>query len=147
MADANHIGFTGSRLGMTLEQRIIFTKILARCRSKTKENWLHHGLCVGSDKEAHETGILLGFKIHGHPPLDETYMVSVPCNKLDSPFSFSGRNQRIAVATRIMIATPRTGSVGTYNAIAHAERLKKPRIIIHAAGVVDYYDCKAEDFV
>lgn len=150
MAEIDHVGFTGSRRGMVDYQKHVVQLILAKRKLKFAVSCFHHGICVGSDEQSHKIALELGYKIYGHPPLDDTRQAIIPLSEffdVACPFSFSGRNQRIAIASRIMIATPRQGSVGTFNALAHAERLRLPRIIIHENGITDFVDCNKKDML
>lgn len=134
-----HIGFSGSREGMSTAQFALVRTRLAIC--PITDVWLHHGLCRGADADAHDIARRLGFKIYGHPALDRSYEVGglrETCDKLDAPYSYHGRNHRIVLECELLIATPKnnSGTGGTWWTINCARRIGKPRIIIHRDGSV-----------
>lgn len=150
MAEIDHVGFTGSRLGMTPWQRKMFKLVLISRIANYGVGIFHHGLCIGSDAEAHEDAFKARYQIFGHPPIKEDRVYPFNMNEftwIDRPFSFGGRNQRIIIACKVLIATPRAGSVGTFNAISHAELIRKPRIIIRENEYIDFLDCQEKDFI
>ena len=137
LEDVFHVGFTGTRRGMSLEQKTVVGNILCRIRDQNKTQTLHHGCCVGADVEAHMIAYDMGFKIHLHPPLDTSYecddlKILSQAFEVDPPYSYSGRNQRIVLRSNLVIATPLSlnGKGGTWNCLGHADDINKPRIII-----------------
>lgn len=138
--EVDHVGFSGSRLGMS-EKQLEWVEHLLRLRITEHEvGWFHHGGCIGSDTQAHWIAQRLGYKICLHPPLDDKFQepgLAAFCDSVEEKFSYNGRNQRIVLATKYLIATPhnlvnRRG--GTWNAIEHAERIRRPRVIIYRNG-------------
>lgn len=131
------IGFSGTREGMNDFQKAQVKSWLVEfmLRSQVHDNvWLHHGGCVGADLEAHHIAKRIGYYLYLHPPLNTFAQAILPtdCDKSDDPFSFSGRNQRIVVASDVLIAAPkRSSGGGTWNTIQHAINAKKPHIIIY----------------
>lgn len=134
LVEVDHVGFTGSRRGMTTYQLDMLGKFLERRRSLKGVGWFHHGICVGADHQAHKIAKALGYNIHGHPPVNQALVFehdpNTDFNKYESTFSYSGRNQRIILASKIIFAAPRKDSVGTFNAIDHAAAIKRPRVIV-----------------
>ena len=131
-----HIGFSGSRRGMNEYQTGALANFLSMYRKQeASEHWFHQGICIGSDEWATVIALKLGFKIHGHPPIKKDYVSQRAlemCDKLDPEYSYSGRNQRIVLASQTLLATPLTDTEigGTWNAIGHAVRQQKHRVII-----------------
>jgi len=58
------VGFTGTRAGMTSEQRTTVNRLLR----ELAPIWAHHGDCIGSDDQFHDLAKLAGAKIMLHPP-------------------------------------------------------------------------------
>lgn len=61
-----HLGFTGTRLGMTDPQRTTVRRYLSALHGQGF-TWLHHGDCVGADEEAHAIWTGLAGMVHVHP--------------------------------------------------------------------------------
>jgi len=116
-----HIGFTGTRKGMTGEQKMTLCKLLGGIQ---KPAWFHHGLCVGSDEEAHCLAWDMDFQIEGHPPADQKLMAKwlTGFAKLNPALPYMARNRAIVTASNKMIATPaewgNPGRGGTWATIA-----------------------------
>lgn len=135
--DIDHIGFSGTRLGMSERQSISVLRLLTNRRIMVRENWFHHGNCRGADAQACEMARKLGFKIYRHPALDKTYDASCPYDETDPEYSYHGRNQRIVARTCGLIAAPHrseSSGGGTWWTINCARRMKKPRIIVFRDG-------------
>ena len=64
-----HIGFTGTRMGMTILQRAEFIDVMFRYINVYSEENItfHHGSCIGADAEAHKFALKLCIPIHVHP--------------------------------------------------------------------------------
>lgn len=147
----DHIGFSGSRLGMSAAQsKFVYDFLRQNYVDHYKEDpWFHHGLCIGSDQQAHTIAKGLGYKIHGHPPLDQKFTFQdfglLDFAVMDSAYSYHGRNQRINLASRILIATPyykHQTHGGTWYTINHARMIRKPHIVFHRDGEIqqEMYD-------
>ena len=127
------IGFTGTRHGMSDEQKIEFKKIV---KSKECEEF-HHGMCVGSDEQAHAIIKDLKIKIVGHPPSFKKFMTDCLCDVTMKPFVYLERNKNIVNSSDIMIATPDTKEKirsGTWSTIRYARKQGKRIYIIHKNG-------------
>lgn len=135
MTKVLHVGFSGTREGMNEFQKKHLAHWLREFMLKSKlheDLWLHHGDCVGADVEAHITAREYGYYIYKHPPIDGKLSANMPSDREDPPYSYSGRNQRIVLATHVLIATPKKDSGGgTWNTIQHAINNNRPRVIIH----------------
>lgn len=131
------IGFSGTREGMNDFQKEHVKHWLIDFMLKTGMDdsvWFHHGGCVGADLEAHHIARESGYHLYLHPPVNTFAQAILPtdCDKSDDPFSFSGRNQRIVLATDVLIAAPKKSSGGgTWNTIQHAINARKPHIIVY----------------
>lgn len=130
------VGFIGTRHGMNDVQKKEFKKLIM---AKEFEEF-HHGMCEGSDEQAHHLVEDKGkIDIVGHPPVATQTYAPVVCHSMMEPDSFSKRNHYIVDATDILVATPdskeRAGS-GTWKTIRYARKKCKRIYIIHSSGRV-----------
>ena len=133
------IGFTGTRHGMTKEQKTAVESFL-------KENVfheLHHGDCIGSDKDAHD--IVDNYrkkegkpiKIVGHPPKYGKYRARCQCDLMLPADDYLTRNHHIVDASDILIATPDTRErlhSGTWSTVRYARKKDKKIYIFDKHG-------------
>lgn len=102
--------------------------------------WLHHGLCVGVDYEAHLIARELGGKIHGYPPKDQYHMAPLlaDCDILEKPEPFLVRDEKIVYNCEQLIAIPRRYSQelrsGTWATVRRAWKIGRPVMIIWPDG-------------
>lgn len=108
-----HLGFTGTRHGLTDEQRLrvlLLVHDLAYGHALTA----HHGLCVGADAEFHDmvravAHAVPAYAIIGHPGPDwpsGKLCAAVECDQLLAPLPHMKRNSAIVAASHVMIAAP-----------------------------------------
>ncbi len=129
------IGFTGTRHGMNDVQQKEFENII---KSKEFEEF-HHGMCVGSDKQAHDIVHNEKVKIVGHPPSFKKFMADCPCDITKKPHDYLKRNKNIVDDTDILVATPDCKEKvrsGTWSTVRYARIQKKKIYIIHKNGRV-----------
>lgn len=132
-----HLGFTGTRDGMTAHQKLtLLSKLSAlKARHEGKVN-LHHGDCVGADAEAHEIAVSLALDVTVHPPINEKLRAF--CSGLGvvilPPKNYLARDKDIVDATESMIATPKTiieqDRSGTWITVRYARKASKSVIVI-----------------
>jgi hypothetical protein len=104
------ISFTGSRFGMTPQQKDAITRLEV---FTTKVSEAHHGDCLGSDADFHhyirETDPAIRIIIHpGFPanhPDDTTLRAFCEGDHTSAPKSFFARNRDIVAETDMLIAT------------------------------------------
>lgn len=136
------VGFTGSRLGTTADQRRVLMSELHRLGATE----LHHGDCQGADKHAHVIGRQLGLHIVGHPPKGNGLRAFTQCDEWREPAEFMVRNRTIVVVTQMLIATPdgpeRLRS-GTWATVRHARRMQRPWIVISPLGEIRTWESAA----
>jgi len=131
-----HIGFTGTRHGMTPAQADALAARLAPYA--VADAWaFHHGDCQGADAEAHEIAWMLGAIVHVHPPDNGTwraYCAGPSRVRRAAPLPYLQRNQAIVDACDVLIAAPRHAQKerrsGTWATIRAAQKLGKPVIIL-----------------
>ena len=91
MSGLIRIGFTGTRNGMSLEQkhnvRVLMLTILHDYGSAERQ--AHHGDCVGADAEFHEIAESLGFFTVGHPPSNPSLRAFCKVNYAHPPLPYT----------------------------------------------------------
>lgn len=132
------IGFTGTRDGMTSQQkRGVF--MLMQELGMTE---FHHGDCEGADDEAADLAKELSDSIHivAHPPSNSSKRAyNQSSNEILPVRGYLARNDDIVAATERMIAAPkgsdRQGG-GTWYTIRHAIQSNKPVYVVWPNGKV-----------
>jgi hypothetical protein len=137
------IGFTGSRNGMTPQQKDVITR-LEIFTIKVFE--AHHGDCLGSDAEFHQLIRQIEPAIHiiihpGFPanhPDDTSLRAFCDGDHTSAPKSFFARNRDIVDETDMLISTPATKEEtgGTWYTINYSRKQKKHRVIVYPDGAI-----------
>ena len=98
------VGFTGTRQGMTQEQKTAVRDLLLQLRPTT----VHHGDCIGADQEFHDLVryYLTGTIIEAHPMEPATYRAYCKADVIHPAAAPLARNQVIVKQSDTMIATP-----------------------------------------
>jgi hypothetical protein len=132
------VGFTGTRSGMTFDQKMSLADLLGSMRIKE----FHHGDCVGADAEAHDMiddGLDIYIVIH--PPLNPSKRAHKKGNWYHEPLPYLVRNKNIVNDTDILIACP--GEIakqlmvsGTWSTVRYARTLGRPIKIVFPDGSV-----------
>jgi hypothetical protein len=140
------LGFTGTQIGMTDEQRRSFIMWV-----KTHPpSEFHHGCCLGADEEAWECvsswadlGIENRPVIVAHPPKNRSFMSVSALDLSDEkrkPDEYLVRNANIVNACDVLAACPKgpeeTRS-GTWSTVRRARRARKPVVIFWPDGRVE----------
>jgi len=102
-----HIGFTGTRLGMTDEQKEVISDALEYALEITS---VHHGICVGADEQFHSIALELGIPIIGHPPEEVVYLAKIPDEEFEhlfQPKRYLARNREMVDNCDVVYATPK----------------------------------------
>ena len=130
------IGFTGTRYGMTLKQKVNYVNKLKELNCEE----LHHGMCYGADNQAHCMAILNNIpKIVMHPATISKKYKPYYHNSLTEIVELSEkqpleRNHDIVDATDILLATPKTKEEvlrsGTWATIRYARKKGKAVVIL-----------------
>lgn len=145
MMMVNSVGFTGTRLGMSVRQRQSIEILLWLLQPKE----VHHGDCVGADEQFHRIAQQRKLRIIIHPPDNEKLQAKCMFES-DDKTSFRmaskpyvDRNIDIIKTTDIMLAAPSGEEVqrsGTWLTIRHAKGLKKHVIIVYPEGNLEHRD-------
>jgi hypothetical protein len=143
------IGFTGTRKGMTEEQKEVFKELIF-FELPDEPTEFHHGDCIGADAEAHrifDDAMESTCCIVTHPPLEDKYAAN--CNEQDNYLEvrvwieqgYHKRNDDIITECSEIIACPaenremQRGS-GTWSVIRKTRKAGKKLTIIYPDGTV-----------
>jgi len=134
------IGFTGTKNGMTPQQRASFLNMLDVIDE------FHHGDCIGADEEASilAAGINIE-KIVTHPPENPKARAYFPLRKYHfdtclEPKPYLVRNHAIVDACELLLAAPSGRTMvlrsGTWATVRYAIKVGKPYTILYPDGTV-----------
>jgi hypothetical protein len=105
-----HLGFTGSRRGMSDPQLRAVSRLLTDLADIHRVPIIaHHGCCVGADEDFHALARERGWRVIGHPGPDwpdGPLCAYAICGETVNPAPYPVRNQAIVDAASVMIATP-----------------------------------------
>lgn len=150
MTAAFHIGFTGTRHGMTPAQIERVCGVVDYLYST--RGWLigHHGDCVGADAEFHALMHVRAHRLAIHPGPIGAMSAGCVGDERHEPKSHLRRNADIVAAVSFMIAAPPTEEPqdrgGTWWTIKHAHKKRQPMVIVLPSGKATWSD-GAEQFV
>lgn len=142
MNDIKHIGFTGTRNGMTKAQHDRVMTELDRLTGGSDQVVGHHGDCVGADAQFHAMLRLHWGRavIVGHIPTNQSDRAFCTFDETRDPLPYMKRNQRIVDAADVIIATPPTMEPqdrgGTWRTVGLARKAKKPIVVVLPDGSV-----------
>lgn len=123
------VGFTGTRKGMTPQQKDTLRTLLL------PSDEFHHGDCIGADAEAHAIAREVGCSpIVIHPTYLERWRAYCSGDLVMEPQSPLTRNHIIVYLTDLLIAAPATKKEilrsGTWATIRYARKGKKAVVIL-----------------
>ena len=103
-----NIGFTGTQEGMTMGQSFTLERLLKAVLSHEEVTEVHHGDCIGADKEFHDLAVIYGLKdkIVIHPPKNSRARAFCESEQVREPKDYMVRNQNIVDESEIIFATP-----------------------------------------
>lgn len=139
-----NIGITGTRLGLTekaKEQMLLYLQ-----QNNHKINKIHHGDCVGVDKEIHEIieNKYNYINIYIHPPSNNKFRAYCQSNFIKKEYGYIKRNHNIVNESDILIAFPPTQKEilrsGTWSTIRYAIENNKSTYIIYPNGEIQKYN-------
>lgn len=141
------IGFTGTRHGMSAEQKEVLIAMLIpeAVEPSAERHQLHHGDCIGADYEAAGIAYYNGFRVICHPPIDTTHRAYFGINAEDrKPKTHFARNRDIVDETDLLIACPqymdpitKATKGGTAYTVNYARKCGKPVWIVRPDGSVE----------
>lgn len=140
-----HVGFTGTRNGMTDAQKDAFANLLVNLNGPDfcRDAEFHHGDCIGADDQAatiaHEGGL---FSVVCHPPADESHRAFNPYATFTlEPKTHFARNRDIVNETDVLIVCPlqaeRQTRGGTWYTYDYAIKRKKKVTVIFPDGTTE----------
>lgn len=126
------IGFTGTRYGMTPNQKKKVYEILLQHKRQGAK--FHHGDCRGADVQAAQIAHVLRYRTIAHPgPTDSVNFVS---DETCDEKPFLERNRDIVDFTQLLIAAPRTAQEelrsGTWATVRYARKTGKKVIVVQS---------------
>lgn len=127
------VAVTGSRLGATPRQRVALSTLL-RLWAATA---LVHGDCVGVDAEADATAARLGIARWAYPsnlPAKRAHCSRRGAVDFADPMPPLARNTLIVERGDALIALPRPGARGTWDAVRKARAIGRPVVVIGEDG-------------
>jgi hypothetical protein len=140
------VGFTGTRDGMTDEQRRAF---IAWMKDHSPVE-MHNGCCVGADEDAADVAMSapdLGFtrpRLVAHPPTNRSRVcesVLMFADETRPDADYLARNQAIVDACDVLLACPKGSEKrrsGTWATVRYARRVSKPVILFLPDGTVSF---------
>lgn len=144
MTVVKHVGFTGTRQGMTAAQRETLEREFRSLDfANALEWWFHHGDCKGSDEEADAMARAFGAGIILHPPVNSSKRAFVGIRMgRDAAMPtrpYLRRNMDIVRASDRLFATPAGPEKmrsGTWSTIRLARNLDKDHVVIMPDGSI-----------
>lgn len=127
-----HIGFTGTRKGLTNVQKLHLVDLVALGNADI----FHHGDCIGADADFHDIirKINPQARIIIHPPIINSLRAFKKGDEILSMKSYIERNHDIVNTTEYLIACPTTKHniwrSGTWATIRYAKKLGKKVVIL-----------------
>lgn len=132
------IGFTGTRVGMTLQQIHSVDVLLFRMTLETPDSWAHHGDCLGADAGFHRIARLNGLKVHGHPPDNPSNRAWCDFDSQEEEKPYLIRNKDIVDFSDSLIACPQGFEEelrsGTWSTIRYARQVGRQGVIVWPDG-------------
>lgn len=132
------LGFTGTRKGVTLEQRKAVAELIASLKPKE----FHHGDCVGSDEEVHALirEHAVDCKVVIHPPLIDAARAYCEGDEVRPSKAYLSRNRDIVNATDALAATPgepyEVLRSGTWSTVRFAAKVgKRVHLVLPGGGI------------
>ena len=133
----NAIGFSGTKKGMTPDQKCCLARELQRL-AKAGATEFHHGDCVGADDEAHDLAVAAGMEVITPPPINTSGRAWRQADRTHKPMKYLARNHVIAETTDRLIACPfqyqEILRSGTWATVRYARKAGRSVLIIWPDG-------------
>ncbi len=134
------VGFTGTAEGLTPGQDHRLFLVLIYYYQIRSHKVFRHGDCIGSDDQAATWASHIGYKVWGHPPINEKKRAFNKATKLWEPAQdYLTRDRTIVDKSEVLVATPsgfeELRRSGTWYTVRYARQVELPlRIIIWPDG-------------
>lgn len=131
-----HIGFTGSREGITSLQETCLHALFASVKGDVT---VHHGDCVGADEACHRIARLHRLTIAVHPPNLGGKRAFCVGDFEYPPMHYLDRNRAIVEASALLLACPNSPPKlhsGTWATVRYAMKAHVPARIIWPDGSI-----------
>lgn len=142
MKQINKVGVTGTRYGMNdsqIKNAVVHLKLF-----KNTDVELHHGDCIGVDKQIAKIAKYFNYKIICHPPLKREYRAFTSYDEIKKEFSHFQRNRNIVNYSDIILVIPlqnnHQNNGGTWYTFDYALKIKKPIILLTPDGNVKEFN-------
>lgn len=136
-----NVGFTGTQVGMTKEQKSKFIECLRYATDANNDDEFHHGDCIGSDEQASKIAHDFGLKVVLHPPVNRKKRAFCKYDKIKIAKPYLVRNRDIVNDTDILFATPKEEyevlRSGTWSTIRYALKVGKRVLVFYPSGVME----------
>ena len=124
-----HIGFTGTRKGMTDSQKTELVLLLEAYSESDQLTVFHHGDCIGADRQARNIAFDMGCVIVSHQPINPKYRANTIAHMYMPPLEYYDRNHNIVKYTNFLVAAPHekqeTRRSGTWMTVRYARLLER----------------------
>lgn len=98
-----HVGFSGTREGMTYNQLITVEDLLWDLNIQK----VHHGDCLGADADFHRLARIQGLYVIGHPPVKDKLRAYCEFDEIRVAKNYLERDRDIVDESAWIIVTPR----------------------------------------
>ncbi len=137
-----HVGFTGTRHGVSFHQEMELGKLFLALRRKGRTLVAHHGDCMGADATFYRLARGLGLKVICHPPINKNWRSNLGGDESREELHPLARNAVIVRESTVMIAAPMdlTEQIrgGTWSTIRRARAWGRPLAILWRDGSVTF---------
>lgn len=139
--DVFHLGFTGTRDGMTARQKEVVARVVRTYPANLR---LHHGDCVGADEQMHRVVWANSpfARFHGHPPRNPRFRAYCKFDHLEEPKPYLARDRDIVDACELLIATPKSYAEvirsGTWATVRYAAKVGRRTLVVFPDGRNEY---------
>ena len=130
-----HIGFTGTREGMSEHQKETLRMVLTAAVLQGDAVYFHHGDCKGADAEAHDIALAVGCEVIIHPPRKRIMRAYCQgAREVLPPQEYLERDRCIVDSTIGLIGAPKSNKEeqrsGTWYTIRYARKMNKRVILL-----------------
>jgi hypothetical protein len=139
-----NVGFSGTQSGMTPAQTLAVKGLLEGMLSVGPVT-VHHGACIGADRQVHNLCVDLGIGLEVYPS-DSGIKVARECLAtpgvvVHPPKAPLLRNHDIVDASEVLVAAPKSGREarrsGTWATVRYTRKQAKRTILVLPSGAIE----------